>query len=66
MAEQMAGIYLNQQTSKVRRVGIGVSAPSGSEWVKVTDDPNAGLVAIREQAKQKNLAANAEAIQWDF
>ena len=66
MAEQTAGIYLNKQTSKVRRVGIGVGAPSGSEWVKVTDDPNAGLVAIREQVKQKNLGANAESVQWDF
>ena len=66
MAEQSAGIYLNTTSNKVRRIGIGVHAPEGSDWVKVTDDPNAGIIAIREQAKQQKLGAKAEEIAWDF
>ncbi|MBI2886856.1 MAG: hypothetical protein HYY02_06575 [Chloroflexi bacterium] len=66
MAEQKAGIYLNTQSNKVRRVGVGVNAPGGQEWVKITDDPNAGLLAIRDEAKKKGLGAKPEEIQWDF
>lgn len=66
MAEQKAGIYLNTQSNKVRRVGVGVNAPAEQEWVKVTDDPNAGLLVIRDEAKKKGLGAKAEEIQWDF
>jgi hypothetical protein len=66
MAEHKHGIYLNPQTNKVRRIGIGVRPPEGPEWIPVTDDPNATIVAIREQAKQQSLSQKPEEIQWDF
>ncbi len=66
MAEQSAGIYLNKTSNKVRRIGIGVRPPEGSDWVKVTDDPNMGILAVREQAKQQKLGAQPDDIAWDF
>ena len=64
--QQAHGIYLNTESNKVKRIGIGVHPPEGSEWVKVTDDPNATILAIREEAKEKSLSPKAEEIQWDF
>ena len=60
------GIYLNTQSNLVKRIGIGVHPPEGPEWVKVSDDPNATIVAVREEAKAKNLSQKAGEIQWDF
>ncbi len=64
-AARQAGVYLNRQTSAVRRGGIGITPPSGDEWVRLSDDPNAGLLALRDLARQQNLAPNADAIQWE-
>jgi len=64
--QQAHGIYLNTESNKVKRIGIGVRPPEGSGWVKVTDDPNATILAIREEAKEKSLSPKAEEIQWDF
>jgi len=50
----------------VRRIGIGVRPPEGNDWVKVTDDPNTGILAVREQAKEKKLGAKPDDIAWDF
>ena len=66
LQNQAHGIYLNSQSNKVKRIGIGVRPPEGSEWVKVTDDPNAGILAIREMAKEQSLSPKAEEIAWDF
>lgn len=66
MVPAQHGIYLNTQTNKVRRIGIGVRPPEGSEWVPVTSDPNATILAIREEAKEKGLSPEADSIQWDF
>lgn len=60
------GIYLNTESNKVKRIGIGVHPPEGPEWAKVTDDPNATIIAIRQEAKEKSLSPKAEEIQWDF
>lgn len=61
-----AGIYLNIQANIVRRVGVGVNAPVSQEWVKVTDDPNMGLLAIRETAQAQGLGPAPAAIRWEF
>ena len=66
MAEQKAGIYLNTQSNTVRRVGVGVNAPAGGEWVKVTDDPNMGILTIREVAQKDSLGSRPEEIRWEF
>ncbi|MCX6023057.1 MAG: hypothetical protein NTZ05_15275 [Chloroflexi bacterium] len=64
-AARQAGVYLNRQANVARRVGIGITPPSGDEWVRLSDDPNAGLLALREAARQQNLSGNADAIQWE-
>ena len=61
-----AGIYLNTQANVVRRVGAGVNAPASSEWVKVTDDPNMGLLAIRQVAQTQGIGQDPAAIKWEF
>ncbi len=68
MAQRVTGhgIYLNTQSNKVRRIGIGVRPPEGTEWVAVTDDPNATIVAIRELAKEKGLSSRPDEIHWEF
>ncbi len=66
MADQKAGIYLNTQSNKVVRVGVGINAPIEAAWVQVTDDPNMGLLLIREEAAKKRLGPKPEEIQWDF
>ncbi len=66
MPDAKAGIYLNTQGNIARRVGVGVNAPTGAEWAKVTDDPNLGILAIREEARQKNLSPAPDAIKWEF
>lgn len=66
MADQKAGIYLNTQSNKVVRVGVGINAPAGAEWVQVTDDPNMGLLLIREEVAKKRLGPNPGEIRWDF
>lgn len=66
MADQKAGIYLNTQSNKVVRVGVGINAPTGAAWVQVTDDPNMGLLLIREEAAKKRLGTKPAEVQWDF
>ena len=67
MVQQHAhGIYLNTQSNKAKRIGIGVHPPEGGEWVKVTDDPNAGILAIREMVQEQKLSPKASEVVWDF
>jgi hypothetical protein len=61
-----AGVYLNTTNNTVRRVGVGVNAPGEPEWVKVSDDPNLGLLAIREVAGERRLSPAATAIAWEY
>jgi len=66
MPDAKAGIYLNTATNTVRRVGVGVNAPGEAGWVKVSDDPNLGLLAIREVAAERSLSAAAASIAWEY
>lgn len=66
MPDAKAGIYLNTTTNTVRRVGVGVNAPAEPEWVKVSDDPNLGLLAIREVAGERRLSPQPGAIAWEY
>jgi len=66
MQNQAHGIYLNKASNKVKRIGIGVHPPEGADWVKVTDDPNATIISIRETVKEKSLSAKADEVAWDF
>ena len=59
------GIYLNLDTKRALRVQAMPAAPSKPGWVKVTDDPNAGLKTVREIARAHGLVPDPEAIQWD-
>ena len=62
----ITGIYLNLDTDRIVRVQAMPTAPEGPRWMKVADDPNAGVVQVREIARAKGLVANADAIQWDI
>ena len=59
------GIYLNSKESKVVRITSPYWIPEAPDWVYLTDEVNATLLKIREMAKEKKLAPNADAIQWD-
>lgn len=58
------GIYLNTATSQVARVSAPPLVPQGNEWKKVTDDPNASMLAIRTIIRRENLVANPDSITW--
>ncbi len=59
------GIYLNSKESKVVRITSPYWIPEAPDWVYLTDEVNATLLKIRELAKEKKLAPNPDAIQWD-
>lgn len=62
---QGAGVYLNRATNRLRRVGFGLPAPDGGDWVLLSEDPNTSLAAARDLARQRQLSADAAAIQWE-
>ncbi len=58
------GIYLNPAQHKVVRITSPYWFPEEPDWVYVTDEVNATLVAIRRMVEDKNLAANPNSVTW--
>ncbi|MBI2871850.1 MAG: hypothetical protein HYY00_01500 [Chloroflexi bacterium] len=58
------GIYLNPKEGKVVRITSPYWFPEKPDWVFLTPEVNATLVAIRELAQEKRLVKDASSIQW--
>ena len=62
--QEKFGIYLNKKELKLLRISSPYWIPSGEDWLLVTPDFNATMVAIREMAREKNLAGDPDRLEW--
>ena len=58
------GIYLNATKGKIVRITSPYWIPEEPEWVLVTNNPNATLVAARDIIKEKGLIADPSEVVW--
>ena len=58
------GIYLNPSEHKVVRITSPYWLPEEPDWVYVTDEVNATLLAIRDMVKDKSLATDSDSVTW--
>jgi hypothetical protein len=58
------GIYVNPTRMQAFRASTTHSAPDDSNWILVSEDSMIGMVQVRSIARDRNLVANPEALQW--
>ena len=58
------GIYLNATDGKIVRITSPYWIPEEPDWVLVTNNPNATLVAARDIIKEKGLIADPSEVVW--
>lgn len=58
------GIYLNPKTLQAFRASTTHAAPESNDWLLISEDSMIGMLKIREIAKERNLVAEPEKIQW--
>ncbi|MBI4300427.1 MAG: hypothetical protein HY677_04765 [Chloroflexi bacterium] len=64
MSGSKLGVYVNKKTGKAMRVSAPPLAPPETEWVRLADDPNLGILAIRDLARSKGIVPTPDTIQW--
>lgn len=64
MEPRQIGIYVNAIEGKVVRITSPYWLPREPDWVLVTNDPNATLLAVRDMIKAKKLMANPAEVTW--
>ncbi len=62
--QEKLGIYLNKKELKAVRISSPYWIPSGDDWVLLTPEVNTTILAVREMAREKNLAKEPEKIDW--
>ena len=58
------GIYLNPNEQKIVRITSPYWFPEAPDWVYVTNEVNATLLAIRDVIREKSLASDADSVTW--
>lgn len=58
------GIYLNAAEGKVVRITSPYWFPEEPDWVYVTSEVNATLLAIRDMIREKSLSDDADSVTW--
>lgn len=58
------GIYLNPAEHKVVRITSPYWFPEEPDWVYVTGEVNDTLLNIRQTIREKELAADPDAVTW--
>lgn len=58
------GIYLNPDEKKVVRITSPYWFPEAPDWVYVTNEVNATLLAIRDMIREDSLCDDADAVTW--
>ena len=58
------GIYLNPSEAKIVRITSPYWFPEAPDWVYVTNEVNATLLAIRDVIREKSLAGDADSVTW--
>ena len=67
MDQNKIGIYLNAKEGKVVRITSPYWIPEEPDWVLVTNEPNATLVAMKEAIKSRKLMPDPSGVTWgDF
>lgn len=64
MEPSKIGIYINAQEGKVVRITSPYWIPEEPDWVLVTNEPNATLLAVREMIKEKKLMSDPSNVVW--
>ena len=62
--QEKLGIYLNKKELKAVRISSPYWIPSGDDWVLLTPEVNTTILAVREMAREKNLAKEPEKVDW--
>ncbi len=58
------GIYYNASEEKVVRITSPYWFPEPPEWIMLTDEVNATILAIREIIKERGLSENPVRVTW--
>ncbi len=58
------GIYLNASEGKVVRITSPYWFPEEPDWVYVTNEVNATLLAIRETIREKSISEDPDSVTW--
>lgn len=58
------GIYLNASEGKVVRITSPYWFPEEPDWVYVTNEVNATLLAIREMIREQSLSQDPDGVTW--
>ncbi len=64
MEQGRAGIYFRRETKEVRRCGSDSDAPAGDGWAKVAEEPDLGLLEVREILRARNLVDDPREVYW--
>jgi hypothetical protein len=58
------GIYVNVKEGKVVRIASSYWVPEPPDWVRVTPEVNATLLAVREMIGEQGLYAEPQTVTW--
>ncbi|MEE8346552.1 MAG: hypothetical protein V3S20_04295 [Dehalococcoidia bacterium] len=64
MEQGRAGIYFRRETKEVCRIGSDSEAPPGDGWAKVSEEPDLGLLEVREILRARNLVDDPREVYW--
>ena len=64
MEPDKIGIYFNAQERQVVRITSPYWLPEEPDWVMVTGEPNATLLAVRDVIKEKGLMSDPSEVVW--
>jgi len=60
------GMYFNPTFNEIVAVGLSQDEhlPAGNGWIKVSDNPRLGLLAVRDLLVRQGLVRHAEVVYW--
>ncbi len=64
MDPRQIGIYVNVKEGKVVRITSPYWIPTEPDWVMVTNDPNATLLAVRDLIKERRMMPDPSKVTW--
>ena len=62
--QNQIGIYVNVKEGKVVRIASSYWIPEPPDWLRVTPELNATLLAVRELIREQGLYAEPQEVTW--
>ena len=62
--QNQIGIYVNVKEGKVVRIASSYWIPESPDWVRVTPEVNATLLAVRDLIREQDLYSKPEEVTW--